>query len=344
METRLMPGPIPSVWWRKSDGYWYTTIRGKQHRLTKGQNTKTQAQKKLRELLEKPATPEAASAETVTEMFAEYQEYVETGSGAGKARVLDVKMALTAFIVPYGEIQLIEVRPAHAREWLAGHAKWSPSTKTMRLAAVRAAFNWAVRMGKLAQQPFAKVHGPGYSRREHLPTDADLSAIMSYANESYRDFCGALIGTGCRPSEVARVEARDVDLVRQCWTMTRHKNAKKKPSPRVVWLSDDMLAMTKRLVKRYPTGPIFRNSRGRPWVAAAVVKMFKAIRKECSLDSQVTAYTLRHEYITRSLSKGTDAMTVAAMCGTSVQMLSKHYSHLMQIPAHMLAAVERTKR
>jgi integrase len=213
----------------------------------------------------------------------------------------------------------------------------------MRVAAIRAAFNWAQREGVIDSQPLGKFHGPGYTRRDHLPSDADASAILTYPNEAYVEFCTALINTGARPSEVSRVEAKDVDLERQCWTMLRHKNAKKAPAPRVVWLNAEMLALTAKLAKRNPAGPLFLNTRGGRWRADAVVGMFENLRRKLNIDSKVTAYTMRHWYITRALTQGVDISTVSAMCGTSIQTITKHYAHLLQCPRHMLAAVEKAK-
>jgi len=38
----------------------------------------------------------------------------------------------------------------------------------------------------------------------------------------------------------------------------------------VVYLTDDAMQITKRLMVKHPTGPLFRNSNGRPWTNYAV--------------------------------------------------------------------------
>jgi integrase len=42
--------------------------------------------------------------------------------------------------------------------------------------------------------------------------------------------------TGCRPGEIARVTAADVDVDRGLWVLKKHKTAKKTGKPRLVYL------------------------------------------------------------------------------------------------------------
>ena len=88
----------------------------------------------------------------------------------------------------------------------------------------------------------------------------------------------------------------------------------------------------------WPSDPAFGLTREQ------LLQAFCQMKTVLKLRDGFCAYSLRHEYITRSLSHSTDALTVASGCGTSVAMLQKHYSHLMQVPSHMLAAMERATR
>ena len=50
--------------------------------------------------------------------------------------------------------------------------------------------------------------------------------------------------TGCRPGEVARVTAADVNLELGVWILKRHKTAKKTGKPRIVYLMPSMIDLT----------------------------------------------------------------------------------------------------
>lgn len=339
-----MPGPTPGVWPRGKSGWWYTTIKGTQVKLCQG--TKTQALEELRAKLGRPLAS-ARTHRAVGDILDAYLDWMESDEAATKpGRLTTVKFVCKSFYQHAGQFRIKDLSPAHAREWLDLHPTWGSSTRRAYTGVIRACFNWAMQdeVKLVDVQPLGKFKGGAYRRREFLANDAEVDKLLTYPNAAWRDLITALIETGCRPSEVSRVEACDVDLERRCWVMTRHKNHRKKPAPRVVWLTAVMVKLTKRLVKAHSQGPIFRNTYGKAWNAHAVKYAFKQMRKKLNLSAELSSYTLRHWYITRALSRGTDAMTVAAMCGTSIQMLAKHYSHLMQVPEHMLAAVERTGR
>jgi hypothetical protein len=72
------------------------------------------------------------------------------------------------------------------------------------------------------------------------------------------------------------VEARHVDRANQRWVFPIAES--KTDLPRVVYLTDRALEITKRRMLRYPRGPIFRNSAGDPWTTDAVNCAFVRIQ------------------------------------------------------------------
>ena len=58
-----------------------------------------------------------------------------------------------------------------------------------------------------------------------------LAAIQ---DEEFREFVTAMLAIGCRPGEVARLTAANVDLGLGVWVFEKHKTAKKTGKPRVV--------------------------------------------------------------------------------------------------------------
>jgi integrase len=75
--------------------------------------------------------------------------------------------------------------------------------------------------------------------------------------------------TGCRPQESLAVEARHVDLVNSRWFFPPDES-KGEQWPRIVYLTDRALEITKRLLELYPSGNLLRNGAGRPWDPFAV--------------------------------------------------------------------------
>ena len=95
--------------------------------------------------------------------------------------------------------------------------------------------------------------------------------------QPFRDLLVATWETGCRPQESLAVEARHVDLPNARWVFPADES-KGEQWPRIIYLTDKALEITKRLMKRHPRGPIFRNTSGKPWTTDAVNCCFTALQ------------------------------------------------------------------
>src|SRR5262249_52194844 len=85
-----------------------------------------------------------------------------------------------------------------------------------------------------------------------------------FKSESIRELLVTVWETGCRPQEATAVEARHVDLELARWVFPVDES-KGETIPRVVYLGEDALAITRKLMARHPTGPLFRNEDGNAW-------------------------------------------------------------------------------
>lgn len=94
-----------------------------------------------------------------------------------------------------------------------------------------------------------------------------------------------------------------------------------------------MQDVVKRLVAKYPTGPIFQNRWGRPWNSSTAARRIKAVvtylrktKPELGLTNDHTLYSCRHTFIVRKLveTNGNVAL-VAEMAGNTIAVIEKHY-------------------
>lgn len=53
------------------------------------------------------------------------------------------------------------------------------------------------------------------------------------------------------------------------------------------------------------------------------------VAKKAELPTGTCLYTLRHSFVTEAISGGLSILDVARMTGTSIQMIEKHYGHLV---------------
>jgi integrase len=330
-------------YFRTSDGWWVSRFRGAYVKLAKGPDNEAAAHQRFHELMAlealgaPPESPHASSS-ALLEAFLDWSQRHNEASTYDLYRVF-----LQSFCDLHGAVPVRDLKPYHVTRWLDGHPGWGPSTRRGAVTAVKRALNWAADEGLIPANPLKQVKKPPARRRDRVLTPAERKAVAAAPrDEAFRLFVFALEQTGCRPGEVAAVTAAQVDLQAGTWTFRRHKTVKKTGKPRVVYLTPAMVELSRRLAAKRPAGPLFVNSRGRPWSRNAVRCRFRRLRRKLGLAPGVVAYAYRHTFATTGLERGVPLATMAELLGhTSTTMVSEHYGHLDQQAAHLREAARR---
>ena len=169
------------------------------------------------------------------------------------------------------------LKPFHVQGWVDGQAGWKTG-KRGAIIAVQRAFNWAVRMGLVAANPVRTLEKPKAGRREQVIAAGQFATIMALVRDpEFRDLLTVCWETGCRPQEILSVEARHVNEAEGCWAFAA-KESKGNDRQRIVYLTDEALAITKRLMTAHPRGRLFLNTDGKPWSASALNCRFARLR------------------------------------------------------------------
>jgi integrase len=171
--------------------------------------------------------------------------------------------------------------PAHVTRWLNLHPGWK-SGRRGAMVAVQRAFNYSAKEGLLQaaglSSPLAGMEKPPQGRREQVVSAEELAEILSFAKDrEFSDLVEAAWATGARPQELFTVEASFFDERNSRWVFPV-KLSKGKRVQRVVYLSEPMVEMTRRLAARWKEGPLFRNSEGMPWCQSSVKCRFQRLR------------------------------------------------------------------
>ena len=262
---------FPKPWFRPSRNTWYVTLDGTQVNL--GQD-KQAAFEQYKALLAKPRQVRVAadSLAVVIDAFLEWTE---------KHRAPDTyewyRYRLQRFIERYPDLRVDQLQPLHVQQWVDGYDVAQTSRRNY-IRAVKRCVKWAVVQGYLPHNPIQHLEMPANEPRDVFLTVEEYDRLLSFIPEGpFRDLVVVTWGTGCRPQESLRVEARHVDESHQRWVFPRSES-KGKRTPRVVYLTDAAMALTERLMHERSTGPLFRNTSGRPWTTDAVNCAFFRLR------------------------------------------------------------------
>ena len=345
---------MKKVWFRKQTGWWCASIKEggtyRQFKLVKAPNDKDGRKLAEAQLIQELAAKQPAEdgdpapgCMTVAHVLNAFLKHSQGEHEPATARwYADL---ITPFRDLWGKLRVTQLRKKHVKRWLEAKG-YNPTSANRALGAVKRAFNWAVEEEHISKNPIAHVRKPKALTRDRTLTREERELILgSIRDEAFRRFVTALTLTGCRPGEVARVTANCFDDKDGVWVLAEHKTAKKTGKPRVIYLPPEAVTLTRELIARHPEGPLFLNSRGKPWSRNAVRIRFTRLRKKFPQLKGVVAYTYRSSFATDALESGVQDATVAALLGhTNTATLHKFYARLSHRVGHLRDAVTKATR
>jgi integrase len=258
---------------------------------------------------------------------------------------------------PLASIPLHKATDADFRAFLKrlGAKQIKPQTKNNYLKWVRAGLNRAMIAGYVGNplawkclEPFANEPHESAAYLTMEQRTVWIAAVrQTYWRDAGADFARGMYAGGARPVDAARAKVKDFDPVNGTLTFYTCKGKTRVLRPYIHPLSTDDVAWLKELTKgKLPSAWLFPNPQGNQWSKKKWGEMFRKARDIANKDRAATdplylpahtrAYSWRHSKITDMLEYGRiDSTKVAAQCGTSPQMISKTYYHV-------IAAIART--
>ena len=327
---------FPKPFFRASRGLWYVQFDGKQHNLGP---EKASAFKRYHELMTTPAQKPIVKSDTVVVVIDAFLDFVEHHRAPDTYRWYKDRLQLfTDFIPP--DLTLNQLKPYHVQQWIDGYPDLASGTKRNYCRSIQRAMRWAEEQGYLDRSPLAHFKKPRAGKREQVVSTGEYQKLLAETDDqAFKDLLIVTWETGCRPQESLRVESRHVDLVNARWVFPASE-AKGGKDLRIIYLTPNAMEITRRLMVKYPTGRLFRNTKSVPWTSDACNCRFTTLKKK--LGVRYCLYVLRHTWMNRMLMNGVDALTVATLAGhCDPSTLAKTYQHLSQNPTFLREQVQR---
>lgn len=325
---------FPKPWYRPSRGLWYVTLNGKQHNLGPDEIA---AFTQYKELLAHPPEPQV-SFDCVAVVI---DAFLDWTSKHRAARTFDWYQERLQWFVEFipKDLTVAQLKPFHVQQWIDSK-NCSDGHKRGCVTAVQRAIRWAHTMGHIDSNPIAHMEKPQAGKRDIVIRSDEFKQIIHLCyDQEFRDLLTVAWEVGPRPQEILAVEARHVELKNCRWVFPTQE-AKGKKQPRIVYLTNVALEITKRRMLKWPTGSIFRNAKGQPWHRNNVNCRFQRMKKH--IGKKLCLYNFRHSFATRLLEEGVDSLIVAALLGhADLSMLGRVYAHLTQNLANLLEQLRR---
>ncbi|TWU49424.1 tyrosine-type recombinase/integrase [Rubripirellula reticaptiva] len=323
---------------RKSKNAWYLQLGKRQVSLGR---EKKQAWQKYHQLMA-DSEPIRETA-TVEMLFERYLDWVEENRKPGTySKIRDNLSSFAKFIGKQTKIATLS--GSDLSNWAEGQSTWSSTTRNEGIGSVVRCFNWAVGKKYLKTNTVAQVPDkPRRKRRETVISTDEWTTLLGFVkDQAFRDLLCFMWEVGCRPLEARTMEAKHVNLDAGI-VIFPPSEAKGERHERVIYLTEAAKQICARLVAKWPTGPIMRNTRNRPWTKDSINCRFSRLKKKTG--KRVFAYAIRHSFATQGLIDGVDSVTLSQLMGhADVSTLAKNYAHLSRNQRYLKEQAESVRK
>ena len=177
----------------------------------------------------------------------------------------------------------------------------------------------------------APFEGVDVARIRYLKV-AEAKRLLSACDPEFRPMAQAALETGCRYSELTRLEAHDFNVDTGLLQIRKAKNTR----PRHVVLTDEGTAFFRQVCAGRPGSALmFARADGGPWRASHQSRPMKEANEAAKLSPPITFHGLRHTWASHAVMNGVTLLLVARNLGhlnrdgqPHTRMVEKHYAHL----------------
>jgi hypothetical protein len=165
-----------------------------------------------------------------------------------------------------------------------------------------------------------------------------------YGRKQFRLAIFFLWESGARTCEMREAKWENVEWDKRVIRLQVHKTARATGADRVIPLNRKVFRLLTWMHRRRLPGQthIFINSRGTPYTQDQFSELFRAYARIAGLPPGITAYSIRHSFVSRGLEAGVGERQIADLVGhTKTEMVSWYGRSVKEKTAYLQASLEK---
>jgi integrase/recombinase XerD len=240
------------------------------------------------------------------------------------------------------EQTLLSAGAAELQQYLGDRFAERASKRTMArsLSSVRRFYRWALREGRIKQDPTALIASPKSGRLlpqtlseeevENLLNAPDIATARGLRDRAMLELAYA---SGLRVSELVALSQEQIDLARGVLRITGKGNKERlvpTGEEAVEWLQRYRREARPVLLKGHDTAPaaVFVSRRGHGLTRQSCWHMIKRYALQAGIYKSLSPHSLRHAFATHLLNHGADLRAVQMLLGHSSLSTTQIYTHI----------------
>lgn len=278
------------------------------------------------------------------------ERWIATTAHALKESTITRRRTCIANVAPYFAAMAIRsIQPHHCERWLMERgAKLAPQTMAHELNAMRAVFDYAVKLGLMLSNPAKDIKRRKVIQQPIvIPTKEQFKKLVATIRESDgrtgsqrqakngADLVELLAYSGCRVHEAVSIQWADVDFDKGSVRVTGGERGTKNHEARTIPMTDALRLLLTRLKAERDTN--------KEDFVSQIDSAKKCLQTACKKLQypQFTHHDFRHFFATTCIESGVDIPTVSRWLGhkDGGALAMKIYGHLRQ--EHSFAVIKR---
>lgn len=328
---------------KRPNGYYYIievdNATGKRKTLTCKTKQKPEALKFLTKFRNQPER-EAKINFRLSELKNEVLKYAKTNFD--KKTVWEYSNIMTKFIDFTGDIHLKDISVKdieHFKQFRLSDVR--PATLNKDLGTLKSAFNYALKLNWINNNPFNKTKKISLPDKERLSFSVEeFNFLISVIPEgNIKNIVLFAYYSGCRLSEIINLQINDIDFVNETITLRNKEDFKTKTGKiRQIPLTKELRDILTRnintkdkIVNINPYNKneyIFKNVQCYKYSGDYITHLFKKYCREAGLPERFHFHCLRHTYITNMIKSGVNINYVKELAGHSTIQTTMIYTHI----------------